>query len=217
LGSAESLRQRIVSWIFQRRKFYVTGDSRDHCEPPEDEATPRRSPAPAQDTLNHQEVEVMKELLELLEENDRLTPAELGVMLGLDEAEVKAKIAALEAEKVILNYRAMVNWEKAGVEQVSAVIEVRVTPQRDVGFDEIAERIYRFPEVKSVFLMSGAYDLLVEIEGTTMKEVALFVAQKLATIENVLSTATHFVLKKYKLEGVILEDHEDVKRLVVSP
>ncbi|TCL70061.1 DNA-binding Lrp family transcriptional regulator [Hydrogenispora ethanolica] len=159
----------------------------------------------------------MKELLELLEENDRLTPAELGVMLGLDEAEVKAKIAALEAEKVILNYRAMVNWEKAGVEQVSAVIEVRVTPQRDVGFDEIAERIYRFPEVKSVFLMSGAYDLLVEIEGTTMKEVALFVAQKLATIENVLSTATHFVLKKYKLEGVILEDHEDVKRLVVSP
>ncbi len=159
----------------------------------------------------------MKELLELLESNDRLTPAELGTMLGLSEAEVREKIANLEAEKIILNYRAMVNWEKAGVEQVSAVIEVKVTPQRDVGFDEIAERIYRFPEVKSVFLMSGAYDLLVELEGTSMKEVALFVAQKLATIENVLSTATHFVLKKYKLEGVILEDHEEVERLVVSP
>ncbi len=159
----------------------------------------------------------MKELLELLEANDRLTPAELGVMLGMSEAEVKAKIAALEADKVILDYRAMVNWEKAGVEKVSAVIEVRVTPQRDVGFDEIAERIYRFDEVKSVYLMSGAYDLIVLIEGTTMKEVALFVSQKLATIENVLSTATHFVLKKYKLEGVILEDREEVERLVVAP
>ena len=159
----------------------------------------------------------MKELLELLEANDRLTPAELGVMLGMSEDEVKAKIAALEADKVILDYRAMVNWEKAGVEKVSAVIEVRVTPQRDVGFDEIAERIYRFDEVKSVYLMSGAYDLIVLIEGTTMKEVALFVSQKLATIENVLSTATHFVLKKYKLEGVILEDREEVERLVVAP
>ncbi len=159
----------------------------------------------------------MKELLELLEANDRLTPAELGVMLGMSETEVKAKIAALEADKVILDYRAMINWEKAGVEKVSAVIEVRVTPQRDVGFDEIAERIYRFDEVKSVYLMSGAYDLIVLIEGTTMKEVALFVSQKLATIENVLSTATHFVLKKYKLEGVILEDHEAVERLVVAP
>jgi DNA-binding Lrp family transcriptional regulator len=158
----------------------------------------------------------MRELLELLETNDRLTPAEIGVMLGLSEAEVKAKISTLESEKVILNYRAMINWEKAGVERVSALIEVKVIPQREVGFDDIAERIYRFPEVKSLFLMSGAYDLAVLIEGATMKEVALFVSQKLATIENVQSTATHFILKKYKLEGVILEDEEKAERLVVS-
>lgn len=159
----------------------------------------------------------MKELLELLEANDRLTPDELAAMLGISPDEVRAKIAALEAEKVILDYRAMINWEKAGVEKVAAVIEVKVTPQRDVGFDDIAERIYRFDEVKSVFLMSGAYDLLVMVEGTTMKEVAQFVSQKLATIENVLSTATHFMLKKYKLEGVILEEAEKIERLVVSP
>lgn len=158
----------------------------------------------------------MKELLELLESNNRLTPAEIGVMLGLSEAEVKVKIATLENEKIILNYRAMINWEKAGVEKVSALIEVKVIPQREVGFDDIAERIYRFPEVKSVFLMSGAYDLAVLVEGTNMKEVALFVSQKLATIENVQSTATHFILKKYKLEGVILGSEEEPERLVIS-
>jgi DNA-binding Lrp family transcriptional regulator len=159
----------------------------------------------------------MQEILELLEANGRLTPAEIAVMLGMKEAEVKEKIAALEADKVIINYRAMVNWERTGVEKVAALIEVKVIPQRDVGFDEIAERIYRFSEVKSVFLMSGAYDLMVLIEGATMKEVALFVSQKLATIDNVQSTATHFVLKKYKLEGVILEDKEEIERLVISP
>ena len=145
----------------------------------------------------------MQEILELLEANGRLTPAEIAVMLGISEAEVKAKIATLETDKVIINYRAMINWERAGVEKVAALIEVKVIPQRDVGFDEIAERIYRFSEVKSVFLMSGAYDLMVLIEGATMKEVALFVSQKLATIDNVQSTATHFVLKKYKLEVVL--------------
>jgi DNA-binding Lrp family transcriptional regulator len=159
----------------------------------------------------------LQEILELLERNDRLTPAEIAVMLGMSEEDVKTKIAELEADKVIINYRAMVNWEKAGVEKVTALIEVKVIPQRDVGFDEIAERIYRFPEVKSVFLMSGAYDLMVLVEGTTMKEVALFVSQKLATIYNVQSTATHFVLKKYKLEGVIMEGKEEVERLVVTP
>jgi DNA-binding Lrp family transcriptional regulator len=159
----------------------------------------------------------LQEILELLERNDRLTPAEIAVMLGMSEEDVKTKIAELEADKVIINYRAMVNWERAGVEKVNALIEVKVIPQRDVGFDEIAERIYRFPEVKSVFLMSGAYDLMVLVEGTTMKEVALFVSQKLATIYNVQSTATHFVLKKYKLEGVIMEGKEEVERLVVTP
>ncbi|HEX3043562.1 MAG TPA: Lrp/AsnC family transcriptional regulator [Bacillota bacterium] len=159
----------------------------------------------------------MQEILELLERNDRLTPAEIGIMLGMTEDDVKTKITELEADKVIINYRAMVNWERAGVEKVTALIEVKVIPQRDVGFDEIAERIYRFPEVKSVFLMSGAYDLMVLVEGTTMKEVALFVSQKLATIHNVQSTATHFVLKKYKLEGVIMEGKEEAQRLVITP
>lgn len=159
----------------------------------------------------------MKALLELLEENDRHTPAELGVMLGISEAEVKAEIARLEAEKIILKYRAMVNWEKVDTQKVTALIEVKVIPQREVGFDQIAARIYRFPEVKSVLLMSGAYDLAVMIEGATLKEVALFVAEKLATIENVQSTATHFVLKKFKLDGVILADTEEVRRLAVSP
>jgi DNA-binding Lrp family transcriptional regulator len=159
----------------------------------------------------------LQEILELLERNDRLTPAEIGIMLGMTEDDVKTKIAELEADKVIINYRAMVNWERAGVEKVTALIEVKVIPQRDVGFDEIAERIYRFPEVKSVFLMSGAYDLMVLVEGTTMKEVALFVSQKLATIHNVQSTATHFVLKKYKLEGVIMEGKEEAQRLVITP
>jgi DNA-binding Lrp family transcriptional regulator len=159
----------------------------------------------------------LQEILELLEKNDRYTPAEIAVMLGITEDEVKAKIAELETEKVIINYRAMVNWERAGVEKVTALIEVKVIPQRDVGFDEIAERIYRFSEVKSVFLMSGAYDLMVLVEGATMKEVALFVSQKLATIHNVQSTATHFVLKKYKLEGVIMDGKEEVERLVITP
>lgn len=159
----------------------------------------------------------MKELLELIEANSKLAPKELAAMLGLTMAEVQAKLAALEQEKVILNYRTMINWEKAGVEKVAAVIEVKVTPQRDVGFDEIAERIYRFPEVKSVFLMSGAYDLLVMVEGAIMKEVAQFVSQKLATLDHVLSTATHFLLKKYKTDGVILEEAELVERLVISP
>jgi DNA-binding Lrp family transcriptional regulator len=159
----------------------------------------------------------MREILELLEQNSRLTPTEIAVMLGVSPTEVETQIAALEQAGVILNYRTMVNWEKAGDERVGALIEVKVIPQREVGFDEIAERIYRFAEVKSVFLMSGAYDLAVMVEGMNMKEVALFVAQKLATIDNVQSTATHFILKKYKLDGVIMDESEKAERLVVSP
>jgi DNA-binding Lrp family transcriptional regulator len=160
---------------------------------------------------------MMREILELLETNSRLTAAEIGVMLGVSATEAETQIAALEQAGVIINYRTMINWEKAGDERVGALIEVKVTPQREVGFDEIAERIYRFAEVKSVFLMSGAYDLAVMVEGQNMKEVALFVAQKLATIDNVQSTATHFILKKFKLDGVVMEQPEKVARLVVSP
>jgi DNA-binding Lrp family transcriptional regulator len=156
-------------------------------------------------------------ILELLEENDRITTQEIALRLNLSVEDVQKIIVRLEEEKVILKYGAMVNWEKAGSDQVLALIEVRVLPQRDVGFDTVAERIYRFPEVKSVFLMSGGYDLVVTVQGQSMKEVAFFVAQKLATLDHVQSTATHFVLKKYKQEGVIFEEEETVERLVVSP
>ncbi len=160
----------------------------------------------------------MHEILELLEQNDRLTPAEIGDMLGMDEAAVKAEIAQLEASGIILKYRAVINWEKANTNKVAALIEVRVLPQREVGFAQIAERIYHYPEVQSVFLMSGDYDLAVEVEGPSMKEVALFVAEKLAALENVQSTATHFILKKFKMDGVILgESNEQGERLAVSP
>ena len=159
----------------------------------------------------------MHEILDLLQNNSRLTAAQIAVLTGRKEQEVKTMIEKLEADKTIIKYFTLINWEKAGVEKVSALIEVKMAPQRDVGFDAVAERIYRFPEVKTVHLMSGAYDLAVLVEEVTMKEVAMFVATKLATIENVLSTATHIVLKTYKQNGFILEDKESNKRLVVTP
>jgi DNA-binding Lrp family transcriptional regulator len=159
----------------------------------------------------------MKELLKILQDDCKINPEQISIMLGMGIEEVKARIKELEENKTIIKYHTLVNWEKAGEEIVAALIDVKVAPQRGVGFDTVAERIYRFPEVKSVYLMSGGYDLSVHIEGKTMKEVALFVAMKLATIEHVQSTATHFVLKKYKQEGVILEDKEEDRRLVVSP
>lgn len=159
----------------------------------------------------------MKELLRIIQEDSRITPEQIALMLGMNVDDVKNRIRELEENKTIIKYHTLVNWEKAGEEVVSALIDVNVVPQRGVGFDTVAERIYRFPEVKSVYLMSGGYDLSVFIEGKTMKEVALFVAMKLATLEHVQSTATHFVLKKYKQEGVILEDKEEDRRLVVSP
>ncbi|MCL5057208.1 MAG: Lrp/AsnC family transcriptional regulator [Actinobacteria bacterium] len=159
----------------------------------------------------------MKELLDLLESNARLTESEIAVMLKMDEEEVRGRIRELERNKTILRYITLVNWEKVGEEKVSAMIEVRITPQRDVGFDAVAERIYRFPEVRSVRLLSGTYDLGVFIEGRTMKEVSHFVATKLSTIDGVISTTTHFVLKTYKQDGVIIEDDEEDRRLVVSP
>lgn len=158
-----------------------------------------------------------REILDILLNNCRIKPDQIAVMLGLEEEEVTKRIEKMEKDGVIVKYHTLINWEKSGEEFVSALIEVKVTPQRGAGFDNIAERIYRFPEVKAVYLMSGGFDFSVLIEGKTMKEVALFVATKLATIENVQSTATHFVLKKYKQEGVILDDQEKDRRLVVSP
>lgn len=158
------------------------------------------------------------ELLSLLEQDSRQTPAKLAMMLDISQDQVEEAIAQLEKDQVILRYPALINWDKIqGDEQVTAMIDVKVTPQRDKGFDDIAERIYRFPEVKSVYLMSGAYDLSVTIEGKSMKEVAFFVAQKLSTLDHVISTATHFILKTYKHDGVIYDQRDDDRRMVVSP
>ncbi|MDO4829254.1 MAG: Lrp/AsnC family transcriptional regulator [Clostridia bacterium] len=152
-------------------------------------------------------------VLEILSEDARTTPERIAVMTGRGEDEVKSVIARLERDRVILKYPAMVNWDLVRDDKVQALIEVRVTPQRDEGFDAIAERIYRFEEVKSVYLMSGAYDLMVIVEGTNIKQLA----EKLSTIEHVLSTATHFVLKKYKQDGVTMMKGEQDDRLQVSP
>lgn len=159
----------------------------------------------------------MKEILELLESNARLTPGQIAVMLGRDEAEVAGVIQELEKKKIILGYFTLINWDKIEAEKVSALIEVKISPQRDVGFDAVAERIYRFPEVRSVRLMSGAYDLAVMVEGGTMKEIAHFVSFKLASMEYVLSTATHFVLKTYKHHGTLVDDLEEDRRQVIVP
>ncbi|MBP2641233.1 MAG: transcriptional regulator, AsnC family [Firmicutes bacterium] len=159
----------------------------------------------------------MKELLELLEKDYTQSPETLADLLNRPKEEIAKQIRQLETEKIIVKYHTIINWEKAGVDIVSAIITVRITPQREVGFDAIAERIYRFPEVRNLYLMSGSFDLLVMVEGQTMKEVANFVSTKLATIEGVISTTSHFVLKKYKEEGVIIEDREKDRRLVVTP
>lgn len=129
---------------------------------------------------------------------------ELAVILGVSEIEVVNELASLEKEGIICGYHTLINWEKTSVEKVSALIEVRVTPQRGQGFDNIAERIYKYPEVDAVYLISGGYDLLVSLEGKSLKEVAQFVSDKLSTLDSVLSTATHFILKKYKDHGTVI-------------
>jgi len=156
-------------------------------------------------------------ILEILSEDARTDIEKIVVMTGKTEKEVEDAIANLEKERILLKYPAMVNWDRVREDVVQALIEVRVTPQRDEGFDAIAEKIYRFDEVKSVYLMSGAYDLLVIVEGANIKQLAIFVGEKLSTLENVLSTATHFVLKKYKQDGVIMERNAEDDRLQVSP
>ena len=159
----------------------------------------------------------MQELLEVLEKNSRISVKDLAVMLQEDEVEFAARMTQLEKSKIIFGYHTMINWDKAHIDRVTALIEVRVTPQRGEGFDTIAQRIYQFEEVTAVYLMSGAFDLTVIVEGKTMKEVALFVAQRLAPIDQVLSTSTHFILKRYKDHGIVLEDHEKDERMIVSP
>ncbi len=150
----------------------------------------------------------MENLLKLLENDATLTTKELAVMLSKEEGDIKKMIKSLEEEGTILGYRTVIDWEKTDREYVSALIEVRVMPQRDDGFDKIAEKLRNYPEIKALYLMSGGFDFTVLIEGKTMKEVAYFVARKLAPIEYVTATATHFVLKKYKDNGVIYSKPE---------
>ena len=145
----------------------------------------------------------MNELLKLLENNSRLTDAQLAQMLGKETGEIRDMIEKFERDRVVLGYKAIIDWDKTDKESVNALIEVKITPQRDRGFDRVAEKIYNYPEVESLYLMSGGFDLAVMIEGKTMKEVAYFVAMKLAPIEDVISTSTHFVLRKYKDKGVV--------------
>lgn len=159
----------------------------------------------------------MDEILKILDkEKNNISRAKIAQMLGTDKQEVTEAIEKLEKEKVIVGYKTIVNWDKTDREMVTALIELRITPQRGEGFDKVAERIYKYPQVKSLYLMSGAYDLAVTIEGKTMKEVALFVAQKLAPMDSILSTATHFVLKKYKDEGIVFDDDEKDTRQVIT-
>jgi DNA-binding Lrp family transcriptional regulator len=159
----------------------------------------------------------MDPLLKLLRENARLTVPQLARLLGIGETEVAARIAAFEADQSVLGYRAILNEEKLGLEVVRAVIEVRITPEREGGFNRIADRIAKYAEVRSCYLMSGGYDLLVEVEGASLREVAMFVSEKLATIAGVLSTATHFILKPYKELGVLMQQDRKDERLAVSP
>lgn len=154
----------------------------------------------------------MDKLLTLLENDSTLTAKELAVMLDKEEGDIKKAIEAYENDGVILGYKTLVDWDKTDREYVSALIELKVVPERMGGFDKIAEKIYNYPEVQSVYLMSGGFDLALIIEGKTLREVATFVAQKLAPIENVTATATHFVLKKYKDKGVIYDLPEKDER-----
>ena len=162
-------------------------------------------------------VELRKQILSIIEKNSRIDLKELAVLLGEEEITIVNEIANMEAEGIICGYHTLIDWEKTSIEKVSALIEVRVTPQRGQGFDSIAERIYRYPEVNSVYLISGGYDLLVSIEGKTLKEVSQFVSDKLSTLDAILSTATHFVLKKYKDHGTILEKKVEDQREKLTP
>ncbi|MCQ6559635.1 Lrp/AsnC family transcriptional regulator [Paenibacillus mendelii] len=161
--------------------------------------------------------ELKMKILELLKEDARRSADLIATMLDVTAEEVKQAIAEMEQDHVIVKYATVANWSKVDDEKVTALIEVQITPERGRGFEGIAERIYLYPEVKSVYLMSGAYDLLVEVEGKNLKEVASFVSNRLSPIDAVLSTKTFFILKKYKQDGIIFEEHESDHRLPISP
>ena len=158
-----------------------------------------------------------EKILAVIEKNSRIDLKDLAVLLGESEIAVANEIAEMEKEHIICGYHTLINWDNTSEEKVTALIEVKVTPQRGMGFDKIAERIYQYNEVNAVYLMSGAFDFAVFIEGKTMKEVALFVSSKLSTLDSVLSTSTHFVLKKYKDHGTVLVEEVQDERMLVTP
>lgn len=157
-----------------------------------------------------------EQILTFLEKNSKADLKELAIMLGTSEAVIANEIQRMEQENIICGYHTLIDWDKTSVDKVTALIEVRVTPQRDQGFERIAERIYNYPEVQSVYLISGGYDLMVTLEGKTLREVAGFVTNKLSTLDTVISTATHFILKKYKDHGTILQEQEEDERIPVT-
>ena len=156
-------------------------------------------------------------ILTIIEKNSRIDLNELAIRLGVTEVEVANALEDMEKEGIICGYHTMIDWDKTSIDKVSALIEVRVTPQREEGFDRIAERIYNYPEVTSVYLISGGYDLLVSLEGKSLKEVAQFVSEKLSTLDTVISTATHFILTRYKDHGTILNGETTDERMIMTP
>ena len=159
-----------------------------------------------------------KQILSILENNSRVKIEEIAVMLGKSEDEIATAIAEMEADNIICGYSTLINWDKTSREYVAAMVEVKVTPQREQGYEKVAQRIYKFDEVRSVYLMSGGFDLLVMLEGRDIKQISYFISNKLAPLDAILSTSTHFVLKKYKDHGVIVEkDKNDDERMIVSP
>lgn len=157
------------------------------------------------------------QILSVIEKNSRIDTRELAVRLGTTEDVIVSEMMKMEDEGIICGYHTMINWEKTTQDKVTALIEVRVTPQRGEGFDHIAERIYKYPEVKSVYLISGGFDLLITLEGKSLKEVSSFVSDKLSTLETVISTATHFILKKYKDHGTIMTKKYEDERMKITP
>lgn len=158
-----------------------------------------------------------EKILHVIEKNSRIDMKELAIILGCEEIDVVNEIVKMEEEGVICGYHTLIDWEKTSLDKVSALIEVRVTPQRGQGFDNIAERIYKYPEVNAVYLISGGYDLLISLEGKSLKEISAFVSDKLSTLDSVLSTATHFILKKYKDHGTVLAKKNEDTREKIMP
>ena len=158
-----------------------------------------------------------EKILTFIEKNSRIDLKELAIVVGVDVAAVMNELEAMEQEHIICGYHTMINWEKTGVEKVTAMIEVRVTPQRGMGFDKVAERIYNYPEVESVYLISGGFDFMVILEGKTLREVSQFVSDKLSPLDSILSTKTNFILKKYKDHGTVMVEPAKDERMKITP